>query len=107
MIATGSTPPAAISRAELMITSNEVLSARALPPRIRFVGGGVIAMEFGHVYARAGSQVTILEMAPRLLPGTDADAVTGLDRETDGSGLRSVPGSNRRIQHAGEGLRVV
>ena len=32
-----------------------------------FVGGGVIALEFSHVYARAGAKVTILEALPRLL----------------------------------------
>ena len=109
VIATGSTPRRLpFPGAELMITSNEVLSARALPPRVAFVGGGVIAMEFGHVYARAGSQVTILEMAPRLLPGMDADAVMQLHRETERIGVAVRTGVEiERIEHAGEGLRVV
>ena len=109
VIATGSTPRRLpFPGAELMITSNEVLSARALPPRVAFVGGGVIAMEFGHVYARAGSQVTILEMAPRLLPGMDADAVMQLHRETERIGVAVRTGVEiGRIEHAGEGLRVV
>lgn len=109
VIATGSTPRRLpFPGAELMITSNEVLSARALPPRVAFVGGGVIAMEFGHVYARAGSQVTILEMAPRLLPGMDADAVMQLHRETERIGIAVRTGVEiERIEHAGEGLRVV
>jgi glutathione reductase (NADPH) len=109
VIATGSTPRRLpFPGAESMITSNEVLSARALPPRVAFVGGGVIAMEFGHVYARAGSQVTILEMAPRLLPGMDADAVMQLHRETERIGVAVRTGVEiGRIEHAGEGLRVV
>jgi glutathione reductase (NADPH) len=40
-----------------------------------FIGGGVISFEFGHVYARAGTAVTILEALPQLLPATDKDRV--------------------------------
>ena len=55
VIATGSKPrPLPIPGAELMITSDEMLSERELPASVIFVGGGVIALEFGHVYARAG-----------------------------------------------------
>jgi glutathione reductase (NADPH) len=41
-----------------MITSDEVLSERTRPDSVLFAGGGVIALEFGHVYARAGTKVT-------------------------------------------------
>src|SRR5882762_7321182 len=59
VIATGSKPrPLPIPGAELMITSDEMLSERELPDTVIFVGGGVIALEFGHVYARAGANVT-------------------------------------------------
>ena len=76
MIATGSKPrPLPIPGAELMITSDEMLSERELPASVIFVGGGVISLEFGHVYARAGAEVTILEALPQLLPAMDADAV--------------------------------
>jgi glutathione reductase (NADPH) len=79
VIATGSKPrPLPIPGAELMITSDEMLSERELSASVIFVGGGVIALEFGHVYARAGSNVTILEALPQLLPAMDADAVARL-----------------------------
>ena len=62
VIATGSTPrPLPIPGAELMITSDEVLSERILPGSVVFIGGGVIALEFSHVYIRAGAKVAILE----------------------------------------------
>ena len=79
VIATGSKPrPLAIPGAEHMITSDEMLSERELPGSVIFIGGGVISLEFGHVYARAGAAVTILEALPQLLPAMDADAVAQL-----------------------------
>jgi len=61
VIATGSNPRKLPSPgAEPMITSDDVLSERKLPASVVFVGGGVIALEFSHVHARAGAKVTIL-----------------------------------------------
>jgi len=88
VIATGSRPrPLPIPGAELMITSDELLSERQRPGSALFVGGGVIALEFGHVYARAGTKVTILEVLPRLLPALDADAVAEIKAESEAIGI--------------------
>jgi len=70
-----------------MITSDEVLSERTQPNRVVFVGGGVIAMEFSHVYARAGTEVTILEALPQLLPRMDTDAVAAIKAVTEDLGV--------------------
>ena len=88
VIATGAKPrPLPIPGAEHMITSDDVLSERELPGEVVFIGGGVIAMEFSHVYAHAGAKVTILEVLPRLLPRMDADAVAALREETERIGV--------------------
>ncbi len=88
VIATGSmTRPLTIPGAEHMITSDDVLSERQQPEEIVFIGGGVIAMEFSHVYARAGSKVTILEMMPQLLPRLDTGAVTQMQAESERIGI--------------------
>lgn len=88
VIATGSKPrPLPIPGAEHLITSDEVLSERELPGEVVFIGGGVIAMEFSHVYARAGAKVTILEVMPSVLPGLDADAVVEVRRESERIGI--------------------
>ena len=56
VIATGSKPrPLPIPGAQHMITSDEMLSETDFPGSVIFVGGGVISLEFGHVYARAGA----------------------------------------------------
>ena len=88
VVATGSKPRVLhMPGAEHLITSDEVLTERELPGEVVFVGGGVIAMEFGHVYARAGTKVTILEVMPRLLPNLDADAVARLREESERIGI--------------------
>jgi glutathione reductase (NADPH) len=109
VIATGSKPrPLPIPGAELMITSDEVLDERARPGEVVFIGGGVIAMEFSHVYARAGSKVTILEALPRLLPRMDADAVAVIRKESERIGIVVRTGVEVvRIEQTGGRLRVI
>jgi glutathione reductase (NADPH) len=109
VIATGSKPrPLPIPGAEHMITSDEMLSERELPETVIFVGGGVISLEFGHVYARAGADVTILEALPQLLPAMDADAVAHLQGESERIGIRvKTSVSVKRIEPANNRLRVI
>jgi glutathione reductase (NADPH) len=109
VIATGSTPrPLPIPGADLMITSEEVLSERELPDSVLFVGGGVIALEFGHVYARAGAKVTILEVLPRLLPALDADAVEQVCKESARIGIDVHAGVKvKRVEKTAKQLRTV
>lgn len=107
VIATGSiTRPLAIPGAEHLITSDDVLTERTLPDQVVFIGGGVIAMEFSHVYARAGARVTILEMAPQALPRHDTDAVAAIRAESErlgitiktGVGVEAVEKTDDRFQ---------
>src|SRR5207244_10655954 len=108
-IATGSKPRRLpIPGAEHMITSDEMVSERELPGSVIFVGGGVISLEFGHVYARAGADVTILEALPQLLPAMDVDAVARIQTESERIGIRVKTGvSVKRIEPANNRLRVV
>jgi dihydrolipoamide dehydrogenase len=56
-------------------SSAEALRIPEVPPRLLVVGGGYIGLEMGLVYAGLGSQVTVVEFFPRLLPGADQDLV--------------------------------
>ncbi len=109
VIATGSKPRALpFPGAEYLITSDEVLSERELPAAVTFIGGGVIALEFSHVYARAGAKVTILEALPRLLPRMDADAVAEVHRVTEGLGVTiKTDVSVEAVERRGDGRLTV
>ncbi len=109
VIATGSRPrPLPIPGAEHMITSDEVLSETEQPEEVVFIGGGVIAMEFSHVYARAGTKVTILEVMPQLLPRMETDAVAAIRGESERLGITvKTSVSVNSVEPADGRLRVV
>ena len=59
----------------LVMTSDEVLALEKLPASAVVIGGGAIGCEFASMMSDLGTQVTILEALPKLLPGCDADIV--------------------------------
>jgi pyruvate/2-oxoglutarate dehydrogenase complex dihydrolipoamide dehydrogenase (E3) component len=85
VVATGSAPARpAIEGIEHALTSDQLLDHTALPSRMVVIGGGVIGMELGFVFARAGTRVTVLQSRGRVLPGVDDDlraALLDLGRE--------------------------
>ncbi|MEA4854504.1 MAG: dihydrolipoyl dehydrogenase [Christensenella sp.] len=56
-----------------VITSTEALDFDNLPKELVIIGGGVIGMEIGSVYAKFGTKVTVLEALPRILPNLDQE----------------------------------
>ncbi len=56
-----------------VMTSDEVLMLDYVPARVAVIGGGAIGCEFASTFADLGSQVTILEGMPKILPGLDSD----------------------------------
>jgi dihydrolipoamide dehydrogenase len=56
-----------------IMTSDEVLDMDYVPARLAVIGGGAIGCEFASTFADLGSQVTILEGLPKVLPGLDTD----------------------------------
>lgn len=74
IIATGSKPasiPGVKIDKKRIITSTEALSLAKVPKKLIVIGGGVIGLELGSVYARLGSKVQVVEYLDRLIPGMD------------------------------------
>ena len=83
MIATGSDP---VELANLpfggrVISSTEALSLTELPEKLVVVGGGYIGLELGTAFAKMGSDVTIVEATPQVLPQYDAELVRPVMRK--------------------------
>ncbi len=64
-----------------IITSKEALEIRQVPERLLIVGGGVEGCEFASLYSGLGSEVSIVEMMPRLLPLEDEEVSALIERE--------------------------
>ncbi|CAN5814174.1 hypothetical protein BH24ACT3_BH24ACT3_18880 [soil metagenome] len=60
---------------ERVFTSDQVFDLENLPERVVVIGGGAIGCEFASMMVDLGSQVTVLEALPQILPGVDKDAV--------------------------------
>lgn len=79
VVATGAIPtPLKFPGAEHVVTSDNFLQLRSLPPRVLFLGGGYISFEFAHVAARAGAKVTIAHRGERPLKGFEPTLVDRL-----------------------------
>ena len=75
IIATGSKPielPFAKFDKERIISSTEALELKEIPKHLIVIGGGVIGLELGSVYARLGAQVSVVEYLDRAIPAFDA-----------------------------------
>ncbi|HYK77771.1 MAG TPA: dihydrolipoyl dehydrogenase [Daejeonella sp.] len=74
IIATGSKPtqlPFLKTDGKRIITSTEALNLTEIPKHLILIGGGVIGLELGSVYARLGSKVTVVEFAPSIISTMD------------------------------------
>ena len=84
IIAAGSTSamiPGVPSDHPSILTSKTALDLVDIPEKLLVIGGGVIGLELGQVYAALGSRVSVVEFLPTLLPGTDPDLVKPLQRK--------------------------
>ncbi len=84
LLATGSRPielPNLKFDGRDVVDSAGALAWEEIPKRLAVIGGGVIGLEMGTLYAKLGSALTVVELTPTLLPGTDPDLVKVVARE--------------------------
>ncbi len=91
IIATGSKPicpPAFNYDKNRVITSTEALNIDSIPKRMVVIGGGVIGLELGSVFARLGTQIDVIEYADRIIAGMDKDCSKELMRALKKIGIK-------------------
>ena len=91
ILAIGSKPtklPFLAPNGKEVVTSREALEFDSIPRKLLIIGAGAIGLEIGTIYQRLGSDVTILEIMPSILPGSDKEMVTRLDRILKLQGLK-------------------
>ncbi|WDL89868.1 dihydrolipoyl dehydrogenase [Bacillus sp. HNR-4] len=96
IIATGSEPaelPLASFDGKWILNSTHAMSIDYIPKSLLIVGGGVIGCEFASIYSRLGTKVTIIEMAPQLLPGEDEDIANILREKLENDGVEIFTGA--------------
>jgi len=89
------------------LTNSSLLDLETLPEHLIILGGGYVGVEFGQIYRRFGSKVTIVDHAPRLMSSEDEDVSTEIRGIFEGEGIEVVTGARvEGVARDGDGLRV-
>jgi dihydrolipoamide dehydrogenase len=91
IVATGSQPrsvPGVEIDKKRIITSDEAIGLRDVPKSIVIMGSGAVGVEFASIFRRFGSEVTIIELLPRLVPIEDEAVSTELERSFKKQGIK-------------------
>ncbi|MEJ7645194.1 MAG: dihydrolipoyl dehydrogenase [Chryseolinea sp.] len=110
IIASGSKPtplPFAPFDKKRIISSTECLELKEIPKHLIVIGGGVIGMELGSVYARLGSKVTVVEFLDSLIPTMDGTMGKELLKVTKKLGIEFYLGHKvTGVQNRGDDVVV-
>ena len=110
IVATGSyplRPPIEGIDSALCVDSTGLLARTEVPARLVILGGGIIGCEFASIFGRFGSEVTVIEMLPKLIPAEDDDAAKELAKQFSRRGITlQLERQCTRVEETGEGLRV-
>jgi pyruvate/2-oxoglutarate dehydrogenase complex dihydrolipoamide dehydrogenase (E3) component len=76
------------------LTNTTIMQLTELPEHLIALGGGYIGLEFGQMFRRFGSRVTIVHRGKQILPREDADVTEELQKELEAEGIRFVLEAN-------------
>jgi len=96
VIATGSVPralPGLAFNGTTILSSDHVLERPTIPASVVILGGGAIGVEFASMYNDFGSQVTLIEMMPHILPQDDAEIAQELTKLLTRRGIKIMAGT--------------
>jgi len=90
-----------------IITSNEALGLKQVPKSMVVIGAGAVGLEFASVYHRFGSQMTVIEAMPQILPIEDEELANELQKIMTKRGMKFFVGSKvESIKPAAGGYEV-
>ncbi|GBD23187.1 Mercuric reductase [bacterium HR29] len=95
LIATGARaaiPPIPGLREAGFLTNVEALELEEAPRRLAVIGGGPLGLEFAQIFARFGSEVTVIEAAPEVVPRAEPEIAAVLREALQAEGIRIVTG---------------
>ncbi len=101
VIATGSVPrelPGLAFDGKRIISSDHVLERQDIPKSLLILGGGAIGVEFASMYNDFGSEVTLVEMLPHILPQDDEEVAAELAKMMTKRGVKIFAGTKFDIQ---------
>lgn len=93
VLATGSEPielPGLEFDGDRVISSTEALELPEVPKNLLVIGAGAIGLEMASIWARLGSEVTVVELAKQILPGWDPALAKGMQKELEQLGIRFI-----------------
>ena len=106
IVATGSTPrsvPGIEIDRKRIITSDEAIHMKEIPKSIAIMGSGAVGVEFGSIFRRFGSEVTIIELLPRIVPVEDEAVSAELEKSFRKQGIKVLTGTKVTSAKAGAG----
>ena len=110
IVATGSTPrgvPGVEIDRRRIITSDEAIQLRDVPKTLVIMGSGAVGVEFASIFARFGSDVTIIELLPRLVPVEDEAVSAELEKSFRKQGITSHTGARvTAARVSGDGVDI-
>ncbi len=110
IIATGARPrslPGMTVDGQKIITYRQALELTAAPKRLIVVGAGAIGMEFAYVFRAYGSDVTVIEMLPHVLPLEDEDTAAEVAKAFKKSGIKMLVNTRTEgVETTDAGVRV-
>ena len=96
IVATGSQPrgvPGIEIDRKRIITSDEAINLKTIPKTIVIMGSGAVGVEFASIFRRFGSDVTVIELLPRIVPVEDEAVSTELERSFKKQGIKVLTGT--------------
>jgi pyruvate/2-oxoglutarate dehydrogenase complex dihydrolipoamide dehydrogenase (E3) component len=83
-----------LRESQYIVTSTDLIQTTVLPQRLAIIGGGYLGLEFASIYGRFGSQVTVLDAAPKILGHLDDDVAAVAEDILTDEGIDIIAGAH-------------